>query len=132
MAQRTILVIEDDMTWHKLFSRMLGGAGYKVLIVATCADGIKLAALHKPDCILLDFHLPDGDAISVCSAIRSDKSTEKTSVIIFSSDPGAEEAAYTRCKAVKFVFKGHGALLEELRIAIDEILNHDLSTRFDD
>lgn len=132
MLQRTILVIEDDMTWHKLLSRMLGGAGYKVLIVATCADGIKLAALHKPDCILLDFHLPDGDAVSVCSAMRSNEDTKEIPVIVFSSDPDAEEAACTQCKAVKFVFKGHGALLEDLRTAVDEILSPDFSIRSND
>lgn len=130
MKQQSILVIEDDMTLHKLLSRILGSAGYKVYIVATCADGIKLALLHRPDCILLDFYLPDGDAASVCSVVKSDESTKKIPVIIFSSDPGVENAAYTQCHADKFILKGPG-IFEGLPAAIEKILRSASSVRSD-
>jgi len=122
MKQKTILVIEDETIWHKLYKRVISEAGFQVHIAATCADGIKLAKSLKPDCILLDFHLPDGDAVSVCSAIQSDESIKGTPVIICSSDPGAEDAAYTQCKAAHFMLKGSNALMD-LPAAIERLLD---------
>jgi len=121
MAQQTVLVIEEDITWQKLLKRILGGAAYNVYIAATCAEGIKLTELYKPDCIVLDFHLPDGDALSVCSAIRLNKSIKTPPVIIFSSDPDAEAIAYTECQANSFVLKGPESL-ETLPATVSSML----------
>lgn len=121
MEKRSILVIDDDLIWHKLIGGFLAGIGYKVYAAATCADGVKQAALHKPDCIVLDFHLTDGDAVSVCSALKSDDTTKKIPVIIFSSDPCAEPSAYAQCQASYFLLKGT-ATLEALPAVIAKIL----------
>ncbi|MEK7721520.1 MAG: response regulator [Elusimicrobiota bacterium] len=121
MAQQSILVIDDDRTWHKLIGRFLEDTGYKVYAAATCADGVKLAEFYKPNCIVLDFHLTDGDAVSVCLAIKSNETIKKTPIIVFSSDPGAEHPAYTQCRADNFILKGQAAAAE-LPAAIAKIL----------
>lgn len=130
MENQTILIIDDDLTWHNLIGRFLAGAGYKVYAAATCADGVKQAALHKPDCIILDFHLTDGDAVTVCSALQSNDATKKIPVIIFSSDPGAELAAYAQCRAGDFLLKGEGGL-EKITAAIKRILRPAFSVQTD-
>ena len=130
MEKRSILVIDDDLIWHKLIDRFLAGTGYKIYTAVTCADGIKLAALHKPDCIILDFHLTDGDAVCVCSAIKADEDLKKIPVIIFSSDPSAEITAYTQCQASYFLLKGVTALAY-LPAAIAEILSPVFSVQAD-
>lgn len=122
MAQRSILIIDDEIIWHKLLRRLFNGAGYDVHTAATCADGIRLAELHKPDCILLDFHLTDGDAVSVCSALRADKKIKHPPVIIFSSDPEAEITAYADCKAAFFVLKGTKSVTD-LPMIINSVLS---------
>ena len=111
MAQ-TILIIEDDTAWHNLLRRILCGAGYNVHIAATCADGVRLAEIVKPDCILSDFHLPDGDAVCICSAIKANKNLKEIPIIIFSSDPGVEIIAYEQCRANTFIVKGPVGLYE--------------------
>lgn len=130
MESQTILIIDDDLTWHNLIGRFLAGAGYKVYAAATCADGVKQAALHKPDCIILDFHLTDGDAITVCSALKSNAATKSIPVIIFSSDPGAEIPAYAQCRAGDFLLKGEGGL-EKITAAIKRILRPAFSVQTD-
>ncbi len=126
MTGKSILVIDDEGVWHKLIKRFLGEAGYRVYNAATCAEGIKLAGVHKPDCIVLDFHLTDGDAVSVCSLLRENEGISKIPVIIFSSDPAAEIEAYSQCRAHNFVFKGT-ASLAALRKAIDAVLSPRMS-----
>lgn len=130
MGRQSILIIDDDLIWHNLIGRFLAGTGYIVYGAATCADGVKQAALHKPDCIVLDFHLTDGDAVTVCSALRSDDTTKKIPVIIFSSDPAAEITAYAQCRADNFLLKGEGSL-NKLPAAIKRILRPAFSVQSD-
>lgn len=130
MEKLSILIIDDDLIWHNLIRRFLAGTGYEVYTAATCADGIKQAALLKPDCIILDFHLTDGDAVCVCSALKSDDTTKKIPVIIFSSNPAAEIIAYTQCRAASFLLKGTTAL-ETLPAAIAKILHPAFSVQSD-
>jgi CheY-like chemotaxis protein len=122
MSGQSILVIDDEIIWHRLLKRLLGGLGYDVYAAVTCADGVKLAELHKPDCILLDFHLTDGNAVSVCSALKANKNVRKAPVIVFSSDPEAEKTAYAECKAVYFLLKGT-RLVTDLPIVIGSVLS---------
>ena len=127
MARRSILVIDDEIIWHRLLTRLLAGPDYIVYAAATCAEGVRLAELHKPDCIVLDFHLKDGDAVSVCSALKTGKSSSKIPVIIFSSDPGAEIAAYAECRASRFVLKGPHAMAELSTIVKKILLNYEVA-----
>ncbi|HAF94991.1 MAG: hypothetical protein A2X34_02740 [Elusimicrobia bacterium GWC2_51_8] len=120
MPKPVILVIDDEPMWRNLLDRLLNSADYKVYTAATCADGIRMAGLYQPDCILLDFNLGDGTAVEVCSAIRSNKNIKKTPIIIFSSDPDAAISCYTQCKADKFIPKG--LPLPELLTVIEGIL----------
>lgn len=122
MAQKSILVIDDEPIWHRLLTKLLIEPGYNVYVAATCAEGVRLAELHKPDCIILDFHLKDGDAVSVCAALRASRDCSKIPVIVFSSDPGAEIAAYAECRAAYFVLKGT-SLVADLSIVVERVLS---------
>lgn len=121
---RKILVIDDDLFWHKLLKKLLSEADYDFHSAASCEDGLRQAEKHKPDCILLDFHLGDGDAVDVCTALKNGAERPKFPVIVVSSDPTAEITAYAECKADYFVLKGSRTMLELPRI-LSKILGDD-------
>lgn len=110
MARQSVLVVDDEIAWHRLLTRLLRELEYDVYVAATCAEGIKLAELHNPDCIVLDFHLTDGDAVQVCAALKASDKTAQIPVVVFSSDPAAEIAAYAECRAAYFVLKGSNSM----------------------
>ncbi len=118
---RKILVIDDDLFWHRLLKRLFGGTDYDVHTAASCEDGVRMATEHKPDCILLDFHLKDGDAVDVCTALKNGAERPRFPVIVVSSDPGAEITAYAECRADYFVLKGSHTMTELPRI-VSEVL----------
>jgi len=122
MAQKKILVIDDDLFWHRLLKRLFGEMDYDVHTAASCEDGVRMAETHRPDCILLDFHLKDGDAVDVCAALKADGGKPKFPVIVVSSDPEAEIAAYAECKAAYFVLKGSHSMTELPKI-VGEVLD---------
>ena len=125
MASQSVLIVDDEVIWHRLLGRLLRELGYDVHTAASCSDGVRLAELHSPDCIILDFHLGDGDAVKVCSKLKANPKTAQIPVIVFSSDPAVEITAYTECKAVCFVLKGSTSIAD-LTAAIHDTLCPDM------
>jgi two-component system KDP operon response regulator KdpE len=66
-----VLVIEDDVAMRTFFRTALGGAGYRVEIAASAADGLQHASTRSPDLVILDLGLPDGDGLDVARHLRA-------------------------------------------------------------
>jgi two-component system, chemotaxis family, CheB/CheR fusion protein len=58
------LLVEDDEVDREVIRRHLG-AEYKVHEVMTGQDAVRLCQAMRPDCVLLDYRLPDGDGLSL-------------------------------------------------------------------
>lgn len=65
-APALVLVVDDDEAARLTTSITLERAGYKVLEAADCASARARFAEIRPDIILLDVLLPDGDGFSLC------------------------------------------------------------------
>ena len=65
-----VLIIEDDATTLEFFEQMLVEEGYIVHAVLTCAAGLADAAVHPPDAVLLDLHLPVTDGLDCLRLLR--------------------------------------------------------------
>ena len=66
----TVLVIEDEPEITKFLAAMLAAHDYKAHFCAYAKEGIRLAALHKPDIIILDLGLPDVNGVEVIKTVR--------------------------------------------------------------
>lgn len=106
MDQTTLLIVDDDPVYLRTLSAYFAGSGFNVRTAASCADALKSAAELKPDCLLLDYHLADGDGAKVCCSLRSDMFLRKVPIIVLSGDPEQEMPAYTDYKADAFLLKG--------------------------
>jgi two-component system OmpR family response regulator len=66
-----LLVVEDEPTILELLSGSLRFAGFEVLTAASGREALRAAAASRPDLILLDVMLPDGDGFDVIRAMRA-------------------------------------------------------------
>lgn len=66
-----VLVIEDDADIRGLIIKVIKGMDLIALEAQTINDGTQIAAKEKPDLIILDLGLPDGDGISFINNYRS-------------------------------------------------------------
>ncbi|MFI5062648.1 MAG: response regulator transcription factor [Streptosporangiales bacterium] len=66
-----LLVVEDEPTILELLSGSLRFAGFDVLTAASGREALRAATASRPDLILLDVMLPDGDGFDVIRAIRA-------------------------------------------------------------
>jgi two-component system cell cycle response regulator DivK len=81
VAGELILVVEDNDKNLKLERDVLQFHGYRTLEATTAADGIALAAEHRPDLVLMDIQLPDLDGIAALQLLRADPSTSAIPVV---------------------------------------------------
>ncbi|MFG1319370.1 response regulator [Xanthobacter autotrophicus] len=71
MAQRTLLLVEDDREIRSLLADFLGREGYGVLAAEDGAAMDRLLATTRPDLVVLDLMLPGEDGLSICRRLRA-------------------------------------------------------------
>ena len=71
----TILIVEDNDKNMKLVRDVLQAKGYATIEAGTGEDGVRLAAEHKPDLVLMDIHLPGMSGIEALSHLRAEAAT---------------------------------------------------------
>ncbi|MDA8130397.1 MAG: response regulator [Elusimicrobia bacterium] len=106
MDGKTILVVDDEPVWLNILSKFFGHYGYAVLTASTSIQAAELLRRHRPDCLLLDYVLADGDAGELCVLVRSDAALCGIPIVIFTGDPEAETCLEGPYRADRLFFKG--------------------------
>jgi two-component system, OmpR family, response regulator len=70
-ASPCLLVVDDEATILELLSGSLRLAGFEVVTAASGAGAVRAAASSRPDLVLLDVMMPDGDGFEALRRIRS-------------------------------------------------------------
>ncbi|MGQ9548674.1 MAG: response regulator transcription factor [Roseiflexus sp.] len=84
MPQR-ILVVDDDRQIVRLVSAYLEHAGFQTLTAYDSATALRLARTERPDLIVLDLMLPDGDGADLTRMIRADPHLASMPIIMLTA-----------------------------------------------
>jgi DNA-binding response OmpR family regulator len=79
-----ILVAEDNEALQSLVKRAFEREGYVVVSALTAAEMMAEIAREKPDVIVLDVGLPDGDGRDLLAALKKASRTRSIPVVIWS------------------------------------------------
>ncbi len=71
-GRKTILIVEDDENTASLIALYLDREGFMALTAGDGATGLRLAANHRPDLVILDLMIPEVDGWEVCRRLRQD------------------------------------------------------------
>ena len=71
MARNKILVVDDDAEFRSVICNYLSSKGYEVATAGTCAEGERVWRTIEPDAAVLDYDLPDGNAIELLPRLKS-------------------------------------------------------------
>lgn len=82
MAERTVLVIDDDEEILLVVRALLEGAGYEVATATSGHEGLKLATGRRPSLILLDVMMPQLSGWEVCSTLKNLPETSAIPVVM--------------------------------------------------
>jgi two-component system, OmpR family, KDP operon response regulator KdpE len=117
-AMHQVLLVEDEPGIRAVVRLMLQSAGYRVIEADTAARAEIEARTHKPDLLIVDLGLPDGDGLQV---IRSVRSWSPVPIIVLSARIMEEQkVAALDAGADDFVSKPFGSpeLLARVRAAL--------------
>jgi two-component system, OmpR family, response regulator len=70
-TQGRLLVVDDEKTILELLSGSLRLAGFEVTTAASGTEAVRAAASRRPDLVLLDVMMPDGDGFDALRRMRS-------------------------------------------------------------
>jgi len=101
---RTVLIVDDDSSFREAARNLLAARGFRVVGEADGAvQGLALARQMRPDAVLLDVYLRDGDGIAVAERLSA---TGGCRVVLTSSDRhAAPDRLVSSCGAAGFVSK---------------------------
>jgi DNA-binding response OmpR family regulator len=71
-GSKSVLVVDDDERLCDMLARYLGQHGYQVSCRHTAQAGLAEQRRLRPDAIILDLMLPDGDGLELCTRLRAD------------------------------------------------------------
>jgi len=80
-----VLVVDDDQPIRQLCRESLETIGYQLAEADGAASAREQIAAFRPDLVLLDVMLPDGDGFQVLEALKAERATTLTSVIFISA-----------------------------------------------
>lgn len=66
-----ILIVDDEPSLREMIRAFLTQAGYTTCTAANCAEALSVFRSAKPDAVLLDIMLPDGDGFSLFRQLRA-------------------------------------------------------------
>ncbi len=87
-TSRTVLVIDDSVTFRETLRAALHEAGYKVVVAATGEDGLRAAAEQTPSAILVDGVLPGIDGPTVIRHVRLDAALRSVPCLLLTASEG--------------------------------------------
>jgi len=83
--ERMILLVDDEASIRKTVGRRLEREGYRVLTAGSGEEGLRLAAEHLPDLVLLDIMMPKMKGRDVCAKLKADPKTAHIPVIFLTA-----------------------------------------------
>ncbi|MCB9963488.1 MAG: response regulator [Rhodospirillales bacterium] len=121
-----VLIIDDDYDDRVFYKKILMDLPdtYEILEADNAIDGLLLQQSEHPDCILLDYLLPDANGLSYLSAPGKKDTPEHSAAIIMISGQGSEETAgrARELGAMDYIDKNHinrDLLLHAVHAAIE-------------
>ena len=80
-----VLIVDDNDKNLRLARDVLRFAGFRTLEASSAAEGVRLAAVHVPDVILMDIRLPDMDGPAALVELRNEPRTADIPVVAVTS-----------------------------------------------
>ncbi len=77
-----VLLIEDESSIRSFVRAILESNSYQVLLAENYRQGILMFSSHKPDLVILDLGLPDGDGLDF---IRETRRTSAVPILVLSA-----------------------------------------------
>jgi signal transduction histidine kinase/CheY-like chemotaxis protein/HAMP domain-containing protein len=91
-GDQIMLIVENDLGFARFLLDVARNNGFKGLVTSLGASALAMTKDYKPDCILLDIHLPDMQGWRVMERLKHDMTTRHIPICIISTDESRDRA----------------------------------------
>jgi sigma-B regulation protein RsbU (phosphoserine phosphatase) len=81
-----VFVVDDDLTTNRMLQRILSRAGFQTACAFSVAEAVGKIDEIRPDLVLLDVNLPDGQGFDVCRRLQISPGPIPTPVLFISAN----------------------------------------------
>ncbi len=85
MADKTVLVVDDEIHIVHVVAIKLRNNGYEVISADNGAEALELALKDKPDIIVTDYQMPVMTGLELVGNLRKHEETQDTPVIMLTA-----------------------------------------------
>lgn len=85
-AMKHCLIVDDSGSIRKVARRILEDMNFRTTEAETRSDALDQCRANMPDCVIVDWAMPDGDGLSFLAKLRALPDGEKPKVIYLTSE----------------------------------------------
>jgi two-component system phosphate regulon response regulator PhoB len=85
--QKHLLIIDDDKDIRDILREVFEPLGYRVFLLPVVYDIFEAINEYRPDLILLDYKLTEGNGADICYDVKSNAGTHHIPIIMLSAYP---------------------------------------------
>ena len=87
---RKILVADDSATFRAFFKHLLEDSGSTVVEASDGKEALEMVKSEMPDCIILDYNMPEINGFDVCLKIREEEELRDLPIVIITAEEGPQ------------------------------------------
>ena len=84
-TKRSILIVDDEEHLVRLLEMNLRRHGYRILKAGDGAEGLAVAAEHRPDLIISDVNMPHVDGFQMLAKLKEDEALKDIPVVMLTA-----------------------------------------------
>jgi len=121
VAQKTILVADDDASIRSLLKQLLADEGFAVLEAATGSEVVEKVKDSVPDLVIMDIRMPELDGIEALSRVKT--INPRTAVLIMTAF-GSSNMAIRAMELGAFDYITKPFELDKISHTVKRVLEH--------
>jgi len=121
VAQKTILVADDDASIRSLLKQLLADEGFAVMEASTGVEVVEKVKESSPDLVIMDVRMPELDGIEALSRVKA--TNPKTAVLIMTAF-GSSNAAIRAMEFGAFDYITKPFELDKISHSVKRVLDY--------
>ena len=80
-----VLLVDDDESARYVGRKLVESLPIEVFEASTASEAVRMVSLVRPDLVILDYVLPDGNATKVIASLRRSSATRNVPVLLYTA-----------------------------------------------